>query len=296
MTGVALYGRTYLDAEVEIPVAALATGKGKVDVAVHTILGGFPCNAARALAGRLPAERITVVTRIPALDLPRLHAALPAGVRVDAVASETLDWPPVTVIINPASECRLLRSGAPGDLCAADMPRLPDAALHVFGRVASDLVGHVRRAAGDAALLAWCAGGSDEPAIVDHCDLACVNTAEARALTGAATAATTRELAVALAERAPRAGVRVVTGRGDAPAVAAVRTDAGVRCVEAAPPAIAREQIRRLKGAGDVFAARFLIEAALDEHGERRAELAVEHALGVAHAAAARFMTEGHLA
>ena len=295
MTGVALYGRTYLDAEVEIPLATLATGKGKVDVAVHTILGGFPCNAARALAGRLPAERITVVTRIPALDVPRLGAALPAGVRIHAVASDTLDWPPVTVIINPASECRLLRSGSPGDLSAADVPRLPDAGLHVFGRVAGDLVTHVRRAAG-AALLAWCAGGSDEPAIVDHCDLACVNTAEARALTGAATAATTRELAVALAERAPRGGVRVVTGRGDAPAVAAVRTDAGVRCVEAVPPAIPREQIRRLKGAGDVFAARFLIEAALDEHGERRAELAVEHALGVAHAAAARFMTEGHLA
>lgn len=292
--GVALYGRTYLDVEVEVPLELLATGKGKVDVEVQTILGGFPCNAARALAGRLPTDRITVVTRIPAIDLPRLPAALPAGTQVRAVTTDSLDWPPVTVIVNPARECRLLRSGRPGDLSAADVRQVPDASLHVFGRVEHGLVEEVRRAAGDA-LLAWCAGGSGETPIVDRCDLACVNTAEARALVGHVDAAT-RELAIALAERAQLGSVRVVTGRGDARTVAAVRTETGVRCFESAPAPIPREQIRRLKGVGDVFAANFFVEASLDERGDRRGVLEVERALAVAQAAAARFMTDGRLA
>lgn len=292
--GVALYGRTYLDAEVDIPLDMLATGKGKVDVEVQTILGGFPCNAARALAGRLPAQWITVITRIPSIDLPRLHAALPAGAQVRAVTTDSLDWPPVTVIVNPARECRLLRSSRPGDLRAADLTQIPQASLHVFGRVDRGLVEEVRRSAGEA-LVAWCAGGSGDTPIVDSCDLACINTAEARALVGSADAAT-RELAIALAERAKPRSVRVVTGRGDAPTVAAVRTETGVRCFESAPASIPRERIRRLKGVGDVFAANFFVEAALDERGDRRSVLEVERALAVAQAAAARFMTNGQLA
>jgi hypothetical protein len=294
VTGVALYGRTYLDAEVEVPLELLATGKGKVDVEVQAILGGFPCNAARALAGRLPADRITVVTRIPAIDLPRLRAALPAGTRVRAVTADSLDWPPITVIVNPARECRLLRTGRPGDLSAADLPEIPDATLHVLGRVDDTLVDRIRGMAGDA-LVAWCAGGSGETPIVDRCDLACVNTAEARALVGDS-GATTRELAIALAERAKPTAVRVVTGRGDAPTIAAVRTETGVRCLESTPTPIPREQVRRLKGVGDVFAANLFVEAALDERGDRRSVLEVERALAVAQAAAARFVMDGQLA
>ena len=293
MSGIALYGRTYLDAEVEIPLALLATGKGKVDVEVRAVFGGFPCNAARALAGRMRAEDVAIVTRISSLDLPRLRAALPPGTAIRAIASDDdLAWPPVTVIVNPASECRLLRSGRPGDLRAADVGPIPRADLHVFGRVDHSLVEDVRSA--DArALLAWCAGaGGDAPA-VHRCDLACVNTAEARALVGNDTAST-RELAIALAERGAPGCVRVVTGRGDAPAVAAVRGDAGLRCFESAPAPIPREQIRRLKGVGDAFAAHFFVEVVFDDRGQRRDELEVERALGLAQAAAARFMTEAH--
>jgi hypothetical protein len=293
MSGIALYGRTYLDAEVEIPLELLATGKGKVDVEVRTVLGGFPCNAARAVAGRVRAEDMAVVTRISALDLARLRAALPPGTTIRAIASDDdLEWPPVTVIVNPARECRLLRSGRPGDLRAADLDPLPRADLHVFGRVDHSLVDDVRNA-DERALLAWCAGGVGDTPAVHRCDLACVNTTEARALIGSDTAST-RELAIALAERGGSRCVRVVTGRGDAPSVAAVRGDAGVRCFESAPAPLPREQIRRLKGVGDVFAARFFVEAVFDERGQRRDELTVERALEIAQAAAARFMTEMH--
>ncbi|TMQ05568.1 MAG: hypothetical protein E6J90_48640 [Deltaproteobacteria bacterium] len=292
MSRLALYGRTYLDAEVELPLELLATGKGKLDVEVRAVLGGFPCNAARALAGRLRPEDVTVVTRISHLDLPRLRAGLAPGTQIEAITTESIDWPPITVIINPARECRLLRSGRPGDLQASDLRAIPQANLHAFGRVDRDLIDAVRRAAPDA-LLAWCAGvpaeGAD-PAVVDRCDLVCVNTAEARALLDNATG-TTRDLAILLADRAKPRSVRVVTGRGDAVTVAALHGDDGVRCFECAPPPISREQILRLKGVGDVFAATFVVEAALDNGGERRAELAIERALTAAQAAAATFMT-----
>jgi sugar/nucleoside kinase (ribokinase family) len=276
MTGVALYGRTYLDAEVTIPLESLATGKGKVDVEVTAVLGGFPCNAARALASRL--SDITVVTRISSLDLPRLRAALPPGTVIHAVATDSEDWPPVTVIVNPAQECRLLRSGRAGDLAAADVTDVPSAALHIFGRVDPSLVAHVEGAR------AWCAGAGNE---INLCDLACVNTAEARAILGRSDGSP-RELAVALLSRAQRDGaVRVVTGRGDAPTAAATH-DA---VYESAPAPIPRDQIRTFKGVGDVFAAHFFVEAVLDARGERRRQLEVERALAMAQAAAGKFMT-----
>lgn len=310
MTGVALYGRTYLDAEVEIPLDVLATGKGKVDAEVRAVLGGFPCNAARALAGRLRGEDLTIVTRIAAIDVPRLRAAAPPGARIEAIDTGSLDWPPITVIVNPASDCKLLRSGRPGDLCADDLRAIPAAALHVFGRVDRGLVGAVRRAAPDA-VLAWCAGAGDRDAI-DACDLACFNTAEARALVGdgpggerqaaaghdrhaprsasPVDARSTRELACVLAERARRPAVRVVTGRGGAPTAAAVRRGDHVHCVEATPAPVA--QPRRLKGAGDVFAAHFVVEAALDDHGAPRPALELERALALAQRAVAAFMSQ----
>src|SRR5262249_31455471 len=161
---------------------------------------------ARALAGRLPAEEIAVVTSISELDLPRLRASLPPGTQVETTTTQSLDWPPVTVIVNPDRECRLLRTGRPGDLRAAPPPRVPPpppcvppAQLRVFGRVDPGLVEAVRAAMPDA-LLAWCSGASARASIIDRCDIACVNTAEAKALVGSE-APTTRELALALAER-----------------------------------------------------------------------------------------------
>jgi hypothetical protein len=277
MKGVALYGRTYLDAEVTIPLESLATGKGKVDVEVTAVLGGFPCNAARALAARL--NDIAVVTRISPLDVPRLRATLPPGATIHTVSTDSLDWPPMTVIVNPAQECRLLRTGRPGDLAASDFDTLPDAGLHIFGRVDGSLIAKVQRG-----LTAWCAGSGAE---IDACDLACVNTAEARA-TLDRTDGTPRELALALLARAKRDGaVRVVTGRGDAPTAAATRDVV----YESAPAPIPREQIRTFKGVGDVFAAHFFVEAVLDVRGERRPQLEVERALAMAQAVAGRFMT-----
>lgn len=277
MRGVALYGRTYLDAEVTIPLDQVATGKGKVDVEVTAVLGGFPCNAARALASRV--TNIAVVTRISSLDLPRLRASLPPGTAIHAASTDSEDWPPVTVIINPAQECRLLRTGRAGDLAAADVDKVPDAALHIFGRVDDSLIDHVQRG-----LTAWCAGSG---AKLDDCDLACVNTAEARAILGR-TDGTPRELAMSLVERAKRDGaVRVVTGRGDAPTAAATRG----AIFESAPAPIPRDQIRTFKGVGDVFAAHFFVEAVLDERGDLRAKPALERALAAAQEAAGKFMT-----
>jgi hypothetical protein len=287
VTAIAIYGRTYLDAEVDVAIDELATGKGKVDVEVRPMLGGFPCNAARALAGRLPADQVAIVTRIGAIDLPRLHHAVPPGTVVHAITDDTLDWPPITVIVNPARECRLLRTGRAGDLNEEDLGTLPTASVHVFGRVDASLPIDVRRSAPDA-VLAWCAGASTPLDVIDVCDIACVNTAEARALLGSDAA--TRELAVALAERSSKPAVRLVTGRGDAPTVAAVRTASGIQTFESAPAPIPRDTIRRLLRVGDVFAARFVVEAALDERGERREKLAVEHALRAAQAAAGEFM------
>lgn len=288
MSGVAIYGRTYLDVEVDIPLDRLATGKGKVDVDVRLELGGLPCNAARALLGRLSPSDVTVVTKLSALDLPRLRAALPPSTKLVAIDTGTIDWLPTTVIVNPATDCRLLRSGRPGDLGPADLTEVPHAALHVFGRVATDLVRHIRRHAPDA-LLAWCGGASDGEAL-HACNLVCVNTAEARSLVGN-DSATTRDLALALAERAPVDGVRVVTGRADAPTVAAIRGRTGTHTIERAPAPVSRDHIRRLKGVGDAFAAHLFVEAVLDDRGQRRSHLDVEHALAAAQRFAGAFMS-----
>jgi sugar/nucleoside kinase (ribokinase family) len=152
---------------------------------------------------------------------------------------------------------------------------VPSASLHIFGRIDESLIDHVQRAAPDA-LTAWCAGASSA---LDDCDLACVNTAEARTILGRDDG-TPRELAMALVARAKREGaVRVVTGRGDAPTAGATRGDV----FESAPAPIPREEIRTFKGVGDVFAAHFFVEVALGK-------LDIQHALGAAQAAAGRFM------
>ena len=274
MSSVALYGRTYLDAEVTIPLDQLATGKGKVDVEVVASLGGFPCNAARALASRI--SNIAVVTRISSLDLPRLRAVLPPGTAIHAV-TDSEEWPPVTVIINPAQECRLLRTGRAGNVTAADVGTAPDAHLHIFGRVDPSLITHVH------GLTAWCAGSGNA---IDACDLACVNTAEARAILGR-TDGTPRELAVALVERASR---KRHPGRHRAWRCRDGRRDAR-RSLRVSPGADSARPDPHVQGRRRCVRGALLRRAVLDERGELRTKPALERALAVAQAAAGKFMT-----
>ncbi|MBA3452998.1 MAG: hypothetical protein H0T42_07895 [Deltaproteobacteria bacterium] len=295
---VTIYGRTYLDAEVMIPLPALAEGKGKVDVEVHAQFGGFACNAARAVGARLPAGTIHAVTVCSELDLPRLRARLPAAVISAPIldGSDPTAWPPISVIINPAGECRLLRGRGDHDaaLWRLDLvtPRARSAALHILGRVPLPFVGELLAQRTPSVRIAWCGGDAISPGLERELDLMCVNVIEAQRLLGT-TEASPRILAEALAVRAVRPGaVRLVTGRSSAPSVAAVREGSEVRCHEGVVPApLAPAQIKRLKGVGDVFAARFLIEACIDEAGHPRVDLAVKAALAVASDAATKFIT-----
>ncbi len=295
---VTIYGRTYLDAEVTIPLAALAEGKGKVDLEVTAQFGGFACNAARAIGARLPAGTVHAVTVCSELDLPRLRARLPAAVVSAPIldASDPTAWPPISVIINPAGECRLLRGRGDNDaaLWRLDLvaPHARAASLHIVGRVPLPFVGELLAHRAPGIRIAWCGGDAISPGLERELDLACVNVIEAQRLLGT-TEAAPRILAEALALRAVRPGaVRLVTGRSAAPSVAAVREGADVRCHEGVvPEPLAPSQIKRLKGVGDVFAARFLIEACVDELGQPRAVLAVKAALAVAAEAASKFIT-----
>lgn len=294
---VTIYGRTYLDAEVTIPLDVLSEGKGKVDVEVHAHLGGFACNAARAIGARLPAGSVHAVTVCSELDLPRLRARLPAEVISAPIldGSDPTVWPPISVIINPAGQCRLLRGRGHDDALwrlDAVAPRARAANLHVVGRVPLPFVGELLAHRAPSMRIAWCGGDAISPGLERELDLACVNVIEAQRLLGT-TDASPRVLAEGLAARATRPGaVRLVTGRSTAASVVAVRDGSGIRSHEGVVPApLLPSQIKRLKGVGDVFAARFLIEACVDEAGQPRAELAVEAALAVAADAATQFIT-----
>src|SRR5438045_1630776 len=105
---VAVYGRTYWDAEVELELSSLASGKGKVDAHVTGRCGGFAGNAARSLGPMFPSNAVRVVTVVSAHEEPRVRAALPEGVALDAVVTEGLGPLPINVILNPARECRIL--------------------------------------------------------------------------------------------------------------------------------------------------------------------------------------------
>lgn len=296
---VAVYGRTYLDAELTVPLASLAEGKGKADVEVTAMLGGFACNAARALSGRLPRRAVRVVTVSSWLDWPRLRAGLPDDIELDAIiAGETpAPWPPISVIVNPAGACRLLRGRAEGDAEEWRIDRVASGALaarlHVVGRLPAPFVAELaERAHASGARVAWVGGDALPRELEEACDLICVNTAEAQRLLGSASDSP-RELASALASRAPAGAVRLVTGRAAAPAVAAVHDARGIACHEQAPAAIPKAKVRRLKGAGDVFAAQFLVEACFDRRGGPRARLEVAGALATAQKIAGAYIRRG---
>ena len=296
---VTIYGRTYLDAEVTIPLATLAEGKGKVDVEVTAQLGGFACNAARAIGNRLLEGSVRVVTVCSELDLPRLRVRIPSVMALDAIVDTTdpTAWPPISVIINPAGECRLLRGRGEEDAAQWTLDRVaPDAlasGFHILGRVPLPFVGELLASRPSSARIAWCGGDSISEELEREMDIACVNVAEAQRLLGTSTT-NSRVLAHALVRRAARSGaVRLVTGRGSEPAVAARLIGDSVTSYGASsPPAkLPPSEIRRFKGVGDVFAARFLFEAFVDPKGEPRAEVAIERALTMAGEAATAFIT-----
>ena len=294
---VALYGRTYLDAEVTVPIPSLAEGKGKADVAVTARLGGFACNAARALAGRLPRGALRVVTLISWLDWPRLRAALPDDVELDAILDGAPAWPPVSVIVNPAGACRLLRGPADDDAARWRIDRVASGALaaplHIIGRLPGPFVGELlERAHTAGARVAWVGGAALSREHEAAFDLMCVNTAEAQRLLPSGSDSP-RELATALATRAAPGSVRLVTGRASAPAAAALRGRARVTVHEQPPAPIPKAKVRRLKGAGDVFAARFVVEAVFDPRGRPRPRLDVAGALASAHEVTARYIRRG---
>lgn len=296
----AIYGRTYLDAEVEVPIDSLATGKGKQDVRVAAGAGGFALNAARAIADRFSAGAVSVVTVSAWLDWPRLRQSLPDGVTLDAILAGPIDapWPPVSVIVNPSAACRLLRDRVDDDAALWRADRVASGALaarlHVLGRLPAEFALDVlRRCRAADARFAWCGGYSLPLELERECDFLLVNSAEARRLLGVAEGSgTPRELAIVLAGRATREGaVRIVTGGGGAATTAAIRAGKTIRGHEARPAAVAPEKITTLKGVGDAFAATFLAAACFDDRGAPRRRPDVEGGLAAAQRAAGRFIT-----
>lgn len=280
---IALYARSYWDHAIELGLDALAGGKGKLDVAPRRRAGGFACNAARTLAGRLEARIVTVAGPCEAA---RLRAALPAAVALTAIDPGGDPPLPVTVVLDPAGACRILRDPAEADAAAwrwAAVGAAVDAELHVLGRLPATFVDEVVAAARTrGARVAWCGGAAIAPTTLAAVDVACVNLREAAALVGGAGDAQT--LARALAEAAqPDGAIRVVTG-GAGPTAAAQRRGDVIELVTAAPAAAG--PVVTLLGAGDAFAAGFLAAAAFVD-GRPRAALAVEPGLAAGQAAAA---------
>jgi sugar/nucleoside kinase (ribokinase family) len=298
MTRVALYGRTYLDAEVTVPEATLAEGKGKVDVEVHALFGGFACNAARALIGRMPRGSLRVVTLTSWIDWPRLRAALPDEVELDAILGARDDLPPVSVIVNPGGACKLLRAPADEDAEQWRVDRVAAGALaaplQILGRLPERFVGDLlERARAAGSRVAWVGGDGVTRTHLAAFDLVCVNVAEAQRL-ARSKSDSPRELATELATGAAVPSVRLVTGRGASPAAAAVRDHRGRITVHEQPPApLAKSQLRRLKGAGDVFAATFIVGAVFDKRGQPRAVLDVVGALKSAQKIVASYIRRG---
>jgi len=296
---VVIHGRTYWDAEIEVAIESLGTGKGKRDLPVRVVLGGWAANAAGALAGRFPAGDVAVVTVSAALDLPRLCAQLPAGVRLEILDSgeDATAMPPVAVIVNPASDCRLLRDPMAGrDACwtpGSVEPATLAAPLHLLGRLPPDYArGVVDAAHANGGRTGWVGGDALPIELERDLDGMGVNSDEAGRLLQTDGAAPADNAVALLARAAAPGAVRVVTGRSAAPAVAAVRETDGVRCHEAPSTLIPRERITRLKGAGDTFAATFLAATWFDQEGVFQARPRVEAALADAQQAAEAFITQ----
>lgn len=296
---IAIYGRTYWDAEVEVDIASLGTGKGKQDLPVRVMLGGWACNAAANLAHRFDGAQLCVVTVASTLDLARLQAQLPHGVRLEVIDSgdTAASMPPIAVIVNPSSACRLLRDPLAHRDGLWEYPLVAEATaparLHLLGRVPVPFAQGVAAAArAHGGRTGWVGGDALPPALEREFDMLCVNSAEAGRLLGT-DGATPAANAAALLARTDRPGaVRVVTGGSKAPTVAAVREPAGARCYTAPASLIPRERITRLKGAGDCFAAHFLAATWFGDDGTFLSEPRVAAALVQAQQAAEAFITQ----
>ncbi|MHC5019447.1 MAG: hypothetical protein ACYTGX_04935 [Planctomycetota bacterium] len=295
---IAIYGRTYWDAEVEVEIASLGAGKGKQDLPVRVMLGGWPCNAAANLAPRVGGDRLCVVTVCNPLDVARLAAQLPPGVRVETIDSgETAaDMPPVTVIVNPSGGCRLLRDPLEHRNAlwehTAVAPSVAEARLHLLGRLPAPFAQAVVEAAAvHGGRTGWVGGDALPPALERELDVMCVNSAEAGRLLGSEQAAPEANARALLARTERPGAIRVVTGRAEAPAVAAVREPQGVACYPAPATRISGERITRLKGAGDCFASVFCAAAWFDGPAFLDAPR-VEAALAEAQRATEAFITQ----
>jgi sugar/nucleoside kinase (ribokinase family) len=212
--------------------------------------------------------------------------APPAGVKLDAIWTSARAPLPVSVILNPARECRILRQVGDADARDWKIAKVPKGAraagLHVVGRLPQPFVAAlVKHAHARGARVAWVGGHALGPALERSLDLICVNAREAGRIVGRDD--TPRALASAMALRASVDGaIRVVTGAGASPTSVAVREGKTVRVIEAAPPPVKR--IATLLGVGDAFAAAFVAEAFDGE---------LSRALAVAQRAAGRFLAKG---
>ncbi len=297
MATIAIHGRTYWDVELDLLPDSLAQGKGKVDTEIRIRVGGFACNAARAIRALFPSVAVRIVTVVSPLDMPRLRAGLPDGVAIDPLCSDdpSLAWPAISVVINPATSCRILRDRQESTDHLWQLGQVADdslaADLHLLGRLpaafAADLLERARR---QRAKLAWVGGDSLPERLEREFDIVCVNGAEAARMLGVARQSP-RASAEALAQRASAPGaVRVVTGAGSAPTAAAVFDGAAVRCHEAPLVDVAPAEVATLLGVGDVFAACFVAGAALDSTGAVRESFDVAGALATAQQRAADFI------
>lgn len=297
---ITLYGRTYWDVEISgLDLASLSTGKGKVDASIHTTIGGFACNAARSLSARFPGSALHVVTASTDVDQGRLQASLPDGIGIDVLKyGPGTEFPPISVILNPASSCRILRDPMEDTDDIWRIEKVSDIAiggrLHVLGRLPVEFATYVlQRVHAEGGRFAWCGGHHLPRSLEEQCDIMCVNSAEAVEILGASLSP--EDSAKALASRATvDNAVRLVTGGGASATVAALRQGEDVRCYRASPKDVDRETITRLLGVGDAFAAVFLASACFDSSGAPRAELEVETALTAAQTMASEFIIKGN--
>jgi sugar/nucleoside kinase (ribokinase family) len=242
----------------------------------------------------------TVVTACAPADRRRLQYALPENTTLCAILSEDDPalLPDISVILNPASDCRILREPGDAEDSRWTIESLSAGAwqsdLHLVGRVPLPFVRSLLpRLRQEGKRVAWCGGDALPLALEKECDALCVNTAEALSLLNLpAEASSTLELATALAERAAVSeAVRLVTGRGAQPSVVAVRHGGAIQTYASDPEPIARDAIVGFLGVGDAFAANFLVATYLQSDGSVRDPFDVAAGLAAAQAAATHFLT-----
>ncbi len=295
---IALYGRTYWDVEISLDFETLRAGKGKVDIPTPVVIGGFAANAARTIGAIAGAPKHRVVTVCATADVERLRAALPEHTQVHPILTDNPHaMPDISVIFNPARDCRILRD--PGDSRDSEwrIDSIPDEvwqeSLHVFGRVPQHFAEAAMKQISTAGKrIAWCGGSSLSRSMEATCDVLCVNTSEAMELLGAKGSPSTEELARGLAARAKTtSAIRLVTGRGATPTVAAIRDGDAIASFACEPADVSREEIVSLLGVGDCFAASFLVASHFAADASILRQPDVSAGLIAARAAAAHFLT-----